>query len=298
MYYPFLDHLLSELDSRSVKPRPLFTITNLLPKNVGNWSPGRISFKEILGAYNPDIPEELDNYRKVTKVNVCVGKHDGTECTILWPQLLKRFLTVTHKSSQIYPGLFMTLSTNHHSNYYTERSFSALRRLKNLPEVHDERRSLEWTWSYAYPQAWCVIHCGRHRWRFCSIRKQKEGTSFSAICIDCNKYRWRKATFYCGTEINNLKFRYILHIQLTTHTIDSLEDLICVLPGHLRDGPTTSQKAGYAPVYCPQRLWYVNDSNNGNNTVEPLQNGHLRNTRKWPLWWGGHYGEEVDMTIF
>ena len=147
MYYPFLDHLLSELDSRSVKPRPLFTITNLLPKNVGNWSPGRISFKEILGAYNPDIPEELDNYRKVTKVNVCVGKHDGTECTVLWPQLLKRFLTVTHKSSQIYPGLFMTLSTNHHSHYYTERSFSALRRLKNLPEVHDERRSPEWTCS-------------------------------------------------------------------------------------------------------------------------------------------------------
>ena len=33
--------------------------------------------------------------------------------------------------------------------------------------------------------------------------------------------------FYCDTEINNLKFRHILHIQLTTHTINSLEDLIC-----------------------------------------------------------------------
>ena len=35
--------------------------------------------------------------------------------------------------------------------------------------------------------------------------------------------------FYCGTEINILKFRYILQIQLTTHTINSLEGLICLM---------------------------------------------------------------------
>jgi len=50
-----------------------------------------------------------------------------------------------------------------------------------------------------------------------------------AIRIDCNKYRWWKALFYCGTEINILKFRYILHIQLNTHTINSLEGLICLV---------------------------------------------------------------------
>ena len=54
-------------------------------------------------------------------------------------------------------------------------------------------------------------------------------TSFSAIRIDCTKYRWRKALFYCGTEINILKFRYILQIQLNTHTINSLEGLICLV---------------------------------------------------------------------
>ena len=34
---------------------------------------------------------------------------------------------------------------------------------------------------------------------------------------------------YCGTEINILKFRYLLQIQLTTYTINSLEGLICPL---------------------------------------------------------------------
>ena len=57
MCYLFLDHLISELDSRIIKPSPLFTITNFLPKNVGNWSPPEISVKEILGVYDPDIPE-------------------------------------------------------------------------------------------------------------------------------------------------------------------------------------------------------------------------------------------------
>ena len=83
--------------------------------------------------------------------------------------------------------------------------------------------------SYSYSQAWCVIQCRRHQWRFCSIRKQKDGTSFSAIRIDCNEYRCRKGLFYCGIEINILKFIYILQIQLTTHAINSLEGLICLL---------------------------------------------------------------------
>ena len=56
MYYP---HMLSEHDSRIVESSALFTITNLLPKNVGNWSPAKISVKEVFDAYNPDIPEEL-----------------------------------------------------------------------------------------------------------------------------------------------------------------------------------------------------------------------------------------------
>ena len=69
----------------------------------------------------PTSRKKLDNYRKV---NVC----GGTECMILRPQLLKRFLTVTHKSSQIYPRHlrhFLPITTA-----TTERSFSALRRLK------------------------------------------------------------------------------------------------------------------------------------------------------------------------
>ena len=51
--------LLSELDSCIVEQSPLFTITNLLPKNVGDWSPAKISVKEVLDLYNPDISEEI-----------------------------------------------------------------------------------------------------------------------------------------------------------------------------------------------------------------------------------------------
>ena len=58
-YYPFLDLLISELDSRIIKPSPLCKITNLLPKNVGNCSPAEVSVKNILSAYVPDIPDDI-----------------------------------------------------------------------------------------------------------------------------------------------------------------------------------------------------------------------------------------------
>ena len=48
MYYPFPDLLLSELDLRIVKPSQLFTITNLLPKNVGNWPGGGGGYSHTL----------------------------------------------------------------------------------------------------------------------------------------------------------------------------------------------------------------------------------------------------------
>ena len=91
-----------QLDSCIVEQSPLFTITNLLPKNVGNWSPAKISVKEVLDLYNPDISEEIRKLQERAE-NVFGGKHVGIECTILRPQLLKHLLTVTRKSSQIYP---------------------------------------------------------------------------------------------------------------------------------------------------------------------------------------------------
>ena len=66
--------------------------------------------------------------------------------------------------------------------------------------------------------------------------QETEGWNFLfSYWDDCNKYRWRKGLFYCGTEINILKFRYILQIQLTTHTINSLEGLI---------------RLDYQPLFC------------------------------------------------
>ena len=68
MYYPFLDHLISEFDLRIIKPSSLFTVTNLLSKNVSNWSSAEISVKEILGAYDADISELLSvDIRQLTE---------------------------------------------------------------------------------------------------------------------------------------------------------------------------------------------------------------------------------------
>ena len=97
MYYPFLDHLISELDSRIIQPSTLFTITNRLPKTVGKWSSAEISIKEIWVCMIP-----IFDYcrRKNASGRNCVG----IKCTILQTSLLKHleFFTADHKNSQIY----------------------------------------------------------------------------------------------------------------------------------------------------------------------------------------------------
>ena len=72
-----------------------------------------------------------------------------------------------------------------------------------------------------------------------------------ATRIDCNKYRYRKALFYCGTEINTLNpwsLDTYSRFNYTNNQQSWGSDLSSVLAGYLRDWPTTSQKAGYAPV--------------------------------------------------
>ena len=62
------------------------------------------------------------------------------------------------------------------------------------------------------------------------------------------------AIFYCGTEINILKFRYLLQIQLTTHTINSREDLICPLYYRVTLGTGLQQVKKLAtPLYTVRR---------------------------------------------
>ena len=127
MYYPFLDHLLSELDSRIVKPSPLFTITNLEPKNVGNWSPAKISVKNVLGAYNPDIPEEIRQLQE----SECLRWKTRWDRVHDPPATIAKRLPHCHL--QEFPNLsraFTALSTLPISTATVERSFSALRRLQ------------------------------------------------------------------------------------------------------------------------------------------------------------------------
>ncbi|XP_078364037.1 52 kDa repressor of the inhibitor of the protein kinase-like [Oculina patagonica] len=127
MYYPFLDHLISELDSRLIKPSPLFKVTNLLPKNVGNWSPAEISAKEILDAYDPDIPEDIQQLHEseCLRWKLRWDKVDNPPATIVE--------TLPHCRPQEFPNLsraFTALLTLPITTATAERSFSALRRLK------------------------------------------------------------------------------------------------------------------------------------------------------------------------
>ena len=61
--------------------------------------------RRIGGSADRRIGKPLDYYKRAMYcpfLNHLLSEFDS--CTILRPQLLKRFLTVTHKSSQIYPG--------------------------------------------------------------------------------------------------------------------------------------------------------------------------------------------------
>ena len=90
MHYPFLDHLLAELDSRSIKTSPLFTITNLLPKNVGNWSPLRSVSKKFCARRIQTSRKKVDNYRKVTKSQIQDPGH------------LRHFLPITTATIEVF----------------------------------------------------------------------------------------------------------------------------------------------------------------------------------------------------
>ena len=142
MYYPFLGHLLSELDWRVVEPSPLFTITNLLPKNVGNRSPTRISVKEVLGVYNPDIPEEIRRLQESECLRSKTGWHSarssGHNC---WNT------SSLSPATQEFPNLsraFTALLTLPITTATAEKSFSALRRLKTYLRSTMKEDRLSW----------------------------------------------------------------------------------------------------------------------------------------------------------
>lgn len=127
MYYPFLDHFISELDSRIIKPSPLFKITNISPKNVGHWSSTKVSVDEIFSAYVPDIPDDI----RQSQESECLrwksrwGKVQDLPTTIAE--------TLLHCHPQEFPNIsraFTTLLTLPITTATAERSFSVLRRLK------------------------------------------------------------------------------------------------------------------------------------------------------------------------
>lgn len=112
--------------------------TNLLPKNVGNWSPAEISAKEILGAYDPNIPEDIRQLHK----SECLRWKWRWDKVHNPPATIVEILP--HCRSQEFPNLsraFTALLTLPVTTATAERFFSALRRLKTyLRSTMEENR--------------------------------------------------------------------------------------------------------------------------------------------------------------
>ena len=127
LYFPFLDHLLSELNDRLIKPGPLFRISCLLPRNVGKWSPAATTVDEIFTPYDADIPEHLQQVRE----SECMRWKSRWEKANDLPGTLHD--TLEQCSPHEFPNIakaFTVLLTLPITTATAERSFSALGRLK------------------------------------------------------------------------------------------------------------------------------------------------------------------------
>ena len=134
--------------------------------------------------------------------------------------------TLPHCHPQEFPNLskaFTALSSNQYSNYRevfqcTKKTYlrSTMKedRLNGLSLVHIHKHDESFS-------AEDIVD------DFAASENRRKELLFQLFGLTLN--RCRKAIFYCGTEINILKFRYLLQIQLTAHTINSLEGLICPL---------------------------------------------------------------------
>lgn len=127
LYFPFLDHLLAELNDRLIKPGPLFRISCLLPRNVGKWSPATTTVDDIFTPYNADIPEDLQQLRE----SECMRWKSRWEKANNLPATLRE--TLEECKPHEFPNIsraFTVLLTLPITTATAERSFSALGRLK------------------------------------------------------------------------------------------------------------------------------------------------------------------------
>jgi hypothetical protein len=129
MYYPFLDYYITELTARLLENGGRYQAQYLIPMNLPRLTPETIDV--IFDTYKTDLRCDIVMF----KAEIKRWKPRWATLTTAKPSNLKDTLNVTNE--ELYPSIstvLLILYTMPASTATTERSFSALRRLKNVLE--------------------------------------------------------------------------------------------------------------------------------------------------------------------
>ncbi|PIK36824.1 putative 52 kDa repressor of the inhibitor of the protein kinase-like [Apostichopus japonicus] len=138
LFYPFLDHLLSELETRLVYPSDRFSAQYLVPSNLHKLNP-EIE-ENLFVPFASDISDEMAALQE-SELSRWKTKWQGQDDI---PDSICE--TLRHANSDLYPNISVALTvllTMPISSATAERSFSAMRRIKNYMRstMNEERLS-------------------------------------------------------------------------------------------------------------------------------------------------------------
>jgi hypothetical protein len=123
LFYPFLDHLISELKDRLCKPKPRLMAQHLLSHNITKLTPS--AWNIIKEEYGPVLP-----HPERADAELALWKQSIEDNTVLTHKDIPETLDETY---QLFPNIYSILKvllTMPVSTSSAERSFSTLRRLK------------------------------------------------------------------------------------------------------------------------------------------------------------------------
>lgn len=124
MYLPFLDHLLQELRDRLITPQERFVAEYLIPSKLAAFDDAKSD--RILHEYRGDISDPVEYENEVARWKVRWTNANTKPDTLTG--------TLDNTVQQLYPNIYRILSillTMPVSTATAERSFSAMRRIKN-----------------------------------------------------------------------------------------------------------------------------------------------------------------------
>lgn len=152
VYFPFLDHLVSELNELLVKPLPGFQAQYLIPGKLQDLSEKCV--EDIYNYYGDEMHMTLDEFkREVTR-----WRHRWPITEDDPPQTLVE--TLDFADPELYPRIYVavkTLLTYPVSTCVAERSFSSMKRLKTPLRNTTSEDRLSWLSSLS------VLHIHKHK---------------------------------------------------------------------------------------------------------------------------------------